>query len=290
LVPDIVVKLGTIPPSKPLGELQDKIRLYEAVTQFFIAICRESPLLLLFDDMQWADPSSLELLEYFVRSTSNLPVLTASSYRSEDVESSSSLYQALMNINRLRLLETIQVNNLSKEETTELIKQTFGEQTVSPEFADLVYQRTSGNPFFVEEVLRSLVEDGTVFRTEKGWDRKPIQEIILPESVKSILKSRFTKLQPETLNVLTMASVVGSEFDFEVLRELCQLQEEPLIQRLETAFSAGLVQQVSRQKNLFKFADNRIRERPHPHTESEVPSQDRRGHAEGIHEESRSLC
>ena len=260
LVPDIAAKLGTIPPSKPLGEQQDRIRFYEAVTQFFISICSESPLLLLFDDMQSADQSTLDLLEYFVRSTSTLRVLTACCYRSEDVQPDSPLYQSLMKFNRQRLLETIQVKSLSKEETIELIKQNFGEQTISSEFADLMYQQTGGNPFFVEEVLRSLVEDGTIFRTESKWDRKPIQEIILPESIKLVLKSRLKKLQPETLNVLTMASVIGSEFDFEVLREVSQLEEDTLLQRLEKAFSAGLVRQVPRQKSLFKFADTRIRE------------------------------
>jgi tetratricopeptide (TPR) repeat protein len=260
LVPDIAVKVGTIPPSKPLGEQQDKIRLFEAVTQFFISISSESPLVLLLDDMHSADQSSLELLEYFVRSTSNLRVLTACSYRSEDVQSSSPLYQTLMKFNRQRLLETIQVKNLNKEETTELIKQMFGEQAVSPEFGDLVYQRTGGNPFFVEEVLRSLVEDGIVFRTEKKWDRKPIQEIVLPESVRSVLKSRLTKLQPETMNLLTMASVIGPEFDFEVLREVTKTQEDTLLERLEESITAGLISEVPNRKDVFRFADNRIRE------------------------------
>jgi class 3 adenylate cyclase/tetratricopeptide (TPR) repeat protein len=260
LVPDIVAKVGSIPPSKPLGEQQDKIRFYEAVTQFFISICTESPLLLLFDDMQSADQSSLDLLEYFLRSASNLRVLTTCCYRSEDFQPDSPLYRSLMKLNRQRLLETIQVRSLTKEETIELIKQTFGEQTISPEFADLIYGRTGGNPFFVEEVLRSLVEDGTVFRTEKGWDRKPIQEIILPESVKSVLKSRLTKLQPDTLNVLTMASVTGSEFDFEVLREATQTQEDMLLERLEEGITAGLISEVPNRKDVFRFVDNRIRE------------------------------
>jgi predicted ATPase/class 3 adenylate cyclase len=258
LVPDIVAKLGSIPPSKPLGEQQDKIRLYEAVTQFFISICTESSLLLLFDDMQWADQSSLELLEYFVRSTINLRVLTACAYRSEDVRPDSPLNPSLMRFNRQRLLETIQVRSLSKEETIELIKQTFGEQTISSEFADLIYGRTGGNPFFVEEVLRSLVEDGTVFRTEKGWDRKPIQELAVPNTVRTILKSRLSKLDPETLNVLVLASVIGSEFDFEVLREVTQIDEDKLLERLETALASGLVREP--QRGVFRFVDNRIRE------------------------------
>ena len=260
LVPDIAAKLGTIPPSKPLGEEQDKIRFYEGVTQFFISICSESPLLLLFDDMHLVDQSSLELFEYFVRSTSNLRVLTTCCYRSEDIQPSSPLYQTLMKFNRQRLLETIQVKILSKEETEELIRQTFGEQTISSEFADLIYHRTGGNPFFVEEVLRSLVEDGTIFRTESKWDRKPIQEIVLPESVKSLLKSRLTKLQPETLSILTMASVIGSEFDFEVLREVMQTQEDTLLDRIETAVTAGLISEVPGRKDVFRFVDSRIRE------------------------------
>jgi class 3 adenylate cyclase len=259
LLPDIVAKVGSIPPSKPLGEQQDKIRLYEAVTQFFISICTESPLLLLFDDMQWAEESSLELLEYFVRSTINLRVLTACAYRSEDVRPDSPLSPSLMKFNRQRLLETVQVRSLSKEETVELIKQTFGEQTVSPEFADLIYGRTGGNPFFVEEVLRSLVEDGTVFRTEKGWDRKPIQELAVPNTVRTILRSRLSKLDTETLNVLVLASVIGSEFDFEVLREVTQTDEDKLLERLETALASGLVREPS-QRGVFRFVDNRIRE------------------------------
>jgi predicted ATPase/class 3 adenylate cyclase len=259
LVPDIVTKVGTIPPSKPLGEQQDKVRLYEAVTQFFISICTESPLLLQFDDMQWAEQSSLDLLEYFVRGTINLRVLTACAYRSEDVQPNSPLHPSLMKFNRQRLLETIQVRSLSKEETTELIKQTFGEQTITPEFADLIYERTGGNPFFVEEVLRSLVEDGTVLRTEKGWDRKPIQELTVPNTVKTILKSRLSKLDPETLDVLVLASVIGLEFDFEVLREVTQIDEDKLLERLETALASGLVREPS-QKGVFRFVDNRIRE------------------------------
>jgi len=260
LVPDIAAKIGTVPPSKPLAEEQDRIRLYEAVTQFLISICSEKPLLLLFDDMHWADQASLGLLEHLVMGSSNFRVLTLVGYRTEDVSTDRPLSKMLMKLNRERVLENVSVKNLNSGETTELIKQTFGEPIVSPEFADLIYNRTGGNPFFVEEVLRSLVEDGTIFRTEKGWDRKPIQEIVLPESVKSVLKSRLTKLEPETVNALTMASVIGSEFDFEVLREVTQTKEDALLERLEEGITAGLISEVPNRKDVFRFADNRIRE------------------------------
>ena len=260
LVPDIAAKLGTIPPSKPLDPQQDRIRLYEAMTQFLIAICKDSPLLLLLDDMHRADQTSVDLLKYFVRSSSNNRVLTVCSYRTEDLEPNSSLERTLMDLNKERLLETITVKNLSKDDTSNLITQIFGEPKVSTDFADIIYEHTGGNPFFVEEVLRSLVEDGTIFRTEKGWDRKSIQELTVPKSVKATLRSRLAKLEPDSLNILVWAAVAGEEFDFEVVREAAQLDEDALLQRLEKIFSAGLVGEVSHQKGVFRFADNRIRE------------------------------
>ena len=259
LVPDITAKLGTVPPPRPVGEQQDKLRFYEAVTQFFLAICKESPLLLMFDDLQYVDQPSLDLLEYFVRSTSNQRILTVCSYRTEDVPSNSPLRQTMMKFNKQRLLDTVPVRNLNKEEAIELIKQTFGEQAISPEFADLVYTHTGGNPFFLEEVLRSLVEDGTIFRTEKGWDRKPIQDIVMPESVKTALKSRLTRFDQETINILTMAAVFGAEFNFQVLMEVMQIPQEVLLERIEKALASGLILEDERRLGILKFADNRVR-------------------------------
>jgi predicted ATPase len=259
LVPDITAKLGTIPPSKALGELQDKMRFYEAVTQFFIGVCKDVPLLMLFDDMQYVDQASLDLLEYFSKGTSNLRILTVCSCPIE-LEANSPLSETLLKLNKQRLLELISVRNLSKDDTANLIKQVFGEGTVSPEFADLIYERTGGNPFFVEEVLRSLVEEGAVFRTEKGWERKPIQDVVIPESVKTALRSRLTKLDPQTVSVLQWAAVTGSDFDFDVLREASQLGEDTILQLLETAITKKLLIEVRGEKGRLRFVDSRIRE------------------------------
>ena len=261
IVPDIAAKLGTIPASKSLGEQQDKLRFYEAVTQFFLTICKDSPLLLLFDDMQHADQPSLDLLEYFVRSSSNSRVLIVCSLPSEqEIETGSPVEQTLMKFNRQRLLETISVKSLDLEGTTRLIKDIFGEQTLSREFTELIFERTGGNPFFVEEVLRALVEDGTIYRTEKGWDRKPIQDLVIPRSVRTALRARLTKLDPETLSVLQWAAVIGAEFDFEVLKEALQLAEDALLERLEATINQGLVVELPMEQGRLKFADPRIRE------------------------------
>ena len=260
LVPDIAVKVGTVPPSKPLGEQQDRIRLFESISHFLISISMETPLLLLFDDLQWADQVSLDLLDYFVRSTGNLRVLVGCSYRTEDTGPDSPLHKMLGKLNRDRLLESLPVKSLRQEDTVKLIEQIFGEKQASTEFTDLINRTTGGNPFFIEEILRSLVEDGTIFRTEKGWDRKPIHEIAVPESVKSTLRSRLSKLEPDTQGMLVRAAVIGPEFDFEVLLGVSQETEDQLVQRLEAVISQGLVVEVPLEKSKFRFSDNRIRE------------------------------
>jgi len=260
LVPDIAVKLGTIPPLRAGGQ-QDKTQFYEAVTQFFIAMSKAAPLLLLFDDMHYVDQPSAELWEYFVRRTSNLHIQTVCSIPPEgEIETKSQLEQVLLKFNKERLLETIPVKGLDKNETSALVKQTFGEATISPQFVDLIYQHTGGNPFFVEEVLRSLVADGTIFRTEKGWDRKPIQDITIPKTVKTALRARLGKLDPEAISMLQWAAVIGFEFDFEVLKEASQISEDVLLQEIETGINQGLLNEIPNEQSRIRFADDRIRE------------------------------
>jgi predicted ATPase len=260
LIPDITAKIGTIPPSKPLEEHQDRIRLYDAMTQFLISISKQTSLLLLLEDMQYVDQASLSLLEYFVRSSNKQRLMTVCCYRSEDVDANSPLYETRLNLNKERLLESINVKNLNEEQTTDLMREIFGEKQITNEFSELIYHRTRGNPFFVEEVLRALVEDGIIFRTEKGWDRKTTSELIVPESVKATLRNRLAKLSPDALAALISASVVGSEFDFELLREVTKLDEDSLLSRLETGLSAGLIEEIPRRRGLFRFTDDRVRE------------------------------
>ena len=259
LVPDITVKLGTIPPTKSIGEQQDKIRLFETITQFLIAVSKERPLLVLLDDMEWADQASIDLLEYFVRSTGNLRILTICGYRTEEIEADAPLDKSLMRLNRERVLENISLKNLTVDQTAKLVTEIFGESSVSVELVNLIHHRTGGNPFFVEEVLRSLVDNGTIYLSEKGWERKPIQELVVPKSVKAALESRIKKFDPDTLNSMVVASVIGFEFDFDVLREVSGVEEDLLLERLEKALSSGLIEEPSK-KGLFRFVDSRIRE------------------------------
>jgi len=258
-VPDLPAKLGTIPSPRTGSEQQNKNQFYEAIAQFFITIAQQTPILILLDDMENADAPSAELLEYLARRTSDLRILTVCS-TIPGADANSPLEQKLLRLNKERLMENVRVLLLDKEGTTSLIKETFGEQTVTPEFADLIHQRTKGNPFFIEEILRSLVDDGTLFRTERGWDRKPIQEIKLPDSVKTALKLRLTRLEPEATSTLEWAAMIGQMFEFEVLRDVSGVSENRLLELLETANNQSLILELPNEPGKLAFQDERIRE------------------------------
>jgi len=259
LLPDIEHELAFDSPTSLLSGEEDRIRFYEAVSQFFASICDEKPLVMLFDDMQDADKASLDLLEYFVRSRSSIPVLAVCSSRPLTDEDSS-LEQIFLKLDQERILETVTVTNFGEEETLELTKEILGEQNISLDFSDLLYQRTGGNPFFIEEIIRALVEDSTIFRTAKGWDHKPIREITMPPTVKSVLQVRLSKLDADTISLLQWAAVAGVQFDFEVLREASGVSDDDALRSFEVAMKRGLFVEVSEKTNRFRFTDQRIRE------------------------------
>jgi predicted ATPase len=141
-----------------------------------------------------------------------------------------------------------------------MIGQTFGEKVPS-ELPDLVYGKTEGNPFFVEEVLRSLVDEGAVYPVEKGWGVKSLSQVHVPRGIKEVVQKRLERLDEESSHVLSAAAVIGREFSFPVLREVTGLGEDRLIDIIDKCLQARLV--VDRHvpgEEVYAFADSQLRD------------------------------
>jgi predicted ATPase len=126
---------------------------------------------------------------------------------------------------------------------------------------DLVYDKTEGNPFFVEEVLRSLVEEGAVYPVEKGWGVKDLSDVHVPRGIKDVLGKRLECLDEESCQVLSTAAVIGREFSFQVLSEVTGLGENELIDMIDKCLQARLV--VARHilgEEVYAFADTQLRD------------------------------
>jgi tetratricopeptide (TPR) repeat protein len=264
LVPEIKQKLGTIPQSLPISPEQERDRLFEAVSQFMINLSKETPLLIILDDLQWTDQSSLLLLHYLARGVYREPLLLLGAYRDTDIDERHPLSPVLTELNRERLLQSAQLKRMSFNDVLEMIKQILEQDDVSREFCELVYERTRGNPFFVEEVIKSLREEEVIFREENRWKIKEVSKIEFPKTVKSVIKARISRLDEECQNVLTLASFVGNDFTFEALCGVTGIEENKLLELMEKILKTELIKErVIRGEDVYSFSDIIVRDVVH---------------------------
>ncbi len=239
----------------------DRIRLFQAVTDFLIHVSKRQPVLLFLDDALWADPVSLQLLRYFCRRIRGHKLMVLVAYRDVELPEEHALSRLILDLNRERILRQVKLNRLTADHVAEIISNHLGGGPVAPEFAKLIHSRTGGNPFFVEEVLRSLSETGQVQRSEQGWTLQEIGQVRIPSTVSALIKHRLSRLDDGTLQILAAGSAVGMEFPYEVLRRLEDRKEEELISLLEAAVAASLLKEKRTASDIsYVFTDEQIRE------------------------------
>jgi class 3 adenylate cyclase/tetratricopeptide (TPR) repeat protein len=233
---------------------EDLQRLFWAVSGFLQALSKTSSVALLLDDLQWADGASIELFDHLARETRGNPILILGTYRDTEVGRQHPLEAALREILRQRLAERIAVRRLDDEATRELIAAEMNQVDVSQDFARLMYDRTEGNPFFVDQLLRVLIERGDVYQEDGRWERRDIEEIDVPESIRSVIGQRLDLLSQEVQEVLRRASVLGQPFLFDDLLGMGHQQESSLEAALEAAANIGLIQDLGSDKYGFDHA------------------------------------
>ena len=261
LVPELGQKLRAIPQSFPISPEQEQNRLFEAVSQFITNISREAPLLVVLDDLQWTDPSSLLLLHYMARGVQKTPLLLLGAYRSTDIDAKHPLTPVLTELNRERLPQSIQLKRMSLSDVSEMIKSMLEQDDVPAEFCKLIYEKTRGNPFFAEEVVRSLKEEEVIYREENKWKIKEVSKIEFPETVKNVIKARLDRLDEESQNVLTLASFVGNDFTLEAMCSLTGIEENKLLELMDKMLKTGLIKEREiHGEGVCSFADILVRD------------------------------
>jgi adenylate cyclase len=264
LVPDLANRLRAVPPSVPISPEHERDRLFEAVSQFVTNISREAPLLVVLDDLQWTDQSSLLLMHYLARGVYRAPMLILGAYRDTDIDEKHVLTSVLTELNRERLLKSLSLKRMSLDDASEMVKRLLDQDDVPAEFCELVYEKTRGNPFFVEEVIKSLKEEEVISRKENQWKVREVSKIEFPKTVKSVIKARVGRLDDECQNVLTLASFVGNDFSFESLCGVTGLAEDKVLDLMEQMLKTGLVKErVIRGQDVYSFADIIVRDVVH---------------------------
>ena len=261
LVPELGQKLRAFPQSFPISPEHEQNRLFEAVSQFVTNISRETPLLVVLDDLQWTDPSSLLLLHYLARGMQKTSLLLVGAYRATDVDAKHPLTLVLAELKRECLPQSVSLKRMSLEDASEMIKQILEQGDIPPEFCQKVYEKTRGNPFFTVEVIESLKEEDVIYREKNRWKIKEVSEIEFPETVKNVVKTRLSRLDDECQNVLTMASFVGNDFTFEALQAATGSDGDKLRKIVDGLLKTGLLKHRDvRGEDVCTFADVIVRD------------------------------
>lgn len=253
LVPELRRRLPDL--SELSGEPEsERYRLFEAVVALFTAISASAPILLVLDDLQWAERPTLLLLRHLARAPQPARLLILVAYRTE--AGGQVLGDTFAELRREGLLTQARLAGLSERETAELVALRAGEAP-SKTFARKLHRETEGNPFYIEEILRHLTESGIRAGTAGATE---LQRAGLPEGVKEIIARRTDRLAPATVEWLRVAAVVGRDFDSGQLEQLLGVEEDEFLRALEEALAAGLLLESTADPGHYSFSHTLIRE------------------------------
>ncbi len=257
LAPEIETRLGPFPERQPSSPHEERLLFFDNVAQVFSNIARRQTLLFYADDLHWADRGTLWLLSHLLRQLRSERVLIVGAYRETELDRAHPLAKAIVDWNRERLVTRIALRRFNETETGDQLGALLGEQ-VSGEFAVAVHRETEGNPFFVEEVLKALIERGSVRRESGRWRRCDVEQLVIPQSVKEAIGNRLDRVSQNTNEVLRLAAILGKVFTFEELSATAEQSEDVLLDALDEAAGAQLIAAGS--GDSFSFTHDKIRE------------------------------
>jgi DNA-binding SARP family transcriptional activator len=258
LVP-ILPELGSdapVPPAPVLDLEASRFRLYRAVIGALRALAADRPLLLVLDDLQWADVASQRLLGLLAGSLDDARVVVLVTYR--DRAPDAALTDTLAELARAPVpVERLELGGLTRDDVASLMARRFAARE-DAELARVVADRTAGNPFFVLEVLRLLGAAGWPARAPDDLRTLVAQQV--PAGVRDVLRRRLARLPDQTRTVLLLAAVAGAEFDLDLVEAVAGIGEDEAVDALELALLSGLVVEDPERVGRFRFAHALVRE------------------------------
>ncbi len=252
IVPGLREILPDFKPSPLLGnQTQARLRLFDSVTSFLKSAATTRPLVLILDNLHWADRPSLLLLEFLATELAGARILLLGTYRDVELSTDNPLYQTLGELTKEPHFQRMPLAGLAQEEVANLIAFVVG--IVPPqELVEAVYRQTDGNPLFVTEAARLLSQEGGL--TSDGMLRRALQagdtsgpnwDLGIPDGVKEAISRRLYRLSWGCGQILTIASVIGRQFGLDLLSRLVEQQpEERLLNVLEEALTARIIEEV----------------------------------------------
>ena len=248
----LIPELGA-PPSASMSRQgrpheRSRYELFDAVVRLLLHAAEAQRLLLILDDLHWADVPTLSLLRQLVRRGSGSPLLVIVTYSDLNPDAAGPLAQVLSDLRREAGMETIRLEGLRLAEVVSLASAHLGRRSTDRAWTERLCEQTGGNPFFIEELLHTPLAP-------------PAERVAVPEGVKDVIGRRLDRLAPETLDILTLAAVLGNDFRLAALQAVALDQrQDDLIAALEAAVAARVIVEDPDEVDRFSFTHALVRE------------------------------
>lgn len=255
LLPEVREMVPDIPAPEDLPSQQARQRLLHGLARFCISLAGRYPLLVFIDDLQWADPSTLQFFDRLGREIGHEPVLLLGAFRAGEVDAEHPLTAVLPSLEAPGLASRLSLSGLSAEQAARLVAQRAAPGWTAADFSHRLYAQTEGNPLFLTELLQSLLEKGVLVEDEAGRLRPSAQTNLedvaldLPETVKRVIASRWRAATRRAKQVLRAAAVIGRSFDDELLERVCELEMPELLDALDELVRRRLIREPREAEN-----------------------------------------
>ncbi len=235
-LPDAFARRGTV------GEVTSQAALFQQALDFFTALAEARPLVLLLDDLHWADPASLDLLRFLARSVAAMPLLILATYRADELTRRHPLYQLLPTLVREAHADRLDLQRIEEADIRALVAARYA--LPSGDTARLVaylHARSEGNPFFLGELLRTL-EAERILRRGDGWALGNLTQIRVPALLRQVIDGRLARLGEEAQRLLAVAAVIGQEVPLALWAAVAETDEESVLSIVEPAIEAHVLE------------------------------------------------
>jgi tetratricopeptide (TPR) repeat protein len=260
LMPQLRRSFPDIPPASQPAPDQARRILFNALASFFARLAESGPVVVVLEDLHWADTGSLSLLTHLARCSSSIPLMTVGTYRDKDLDASGPLAKFIDEVIRLHIIEQMVLRGLPQPAVGEMIQALSGK--VPPEaLVFLIYSYTEGNPFFIEALFQHLMERGQLTDSSGELRRDYEQiDIDLPQSLRVVIGRWLARLSDAAQKALSLAAVIGRSFTFQLLEAAGHLDPDSLLDCIDEAERSGLISSTQQYPEAyFQFSHELIR-------------------------------
>jgi len=258
LVPALSSRVQDLPATRATDADAERYLLFSAAVGLLAIVSQHQPVVLVLDDLQWADKGSLLLLRHLTAAEHAMRVLVLATYRDSELAHADALRDTLGVMRRYGGVSGVALTGLDDSAVVSFLEAAAGHalDDAGVGLAHAVYRETDGNPFFVSEVLRHLSETGAISQDATGrWVAEDsLEKMALPDSVREVIGGRVVRLGRDAERVLSLAAVIGRDFDLDVLARTARTPEDEVLDILDAAATAALVRELSDTPGHYSFA------------------------------------